>query len=376
MIINGKCISRFKIPNYLCFTSNAEGSTVTLAKSGSPSWVGSYSLDGGNWSPYTLNTVLTLNANEKVYFKGSAVSEGSYIYGDSDYLQFTVTGNVSASGNVMSICGGDDFASATSIPYSYAFYRLFYNATGLVSPPEFPSIASLPYACCKEMFYGCTGLLSAPELPATSLAGSSYASMFVNCSAMATAPSVLNITSMTSYSCNRMFYGCSAMRTPPTISLPSTVSDYACGDMFHLSGISQAPALNATSVGRYAFQNMFMQCYYLTTPSTLSATTVGQGGYEGMFSYCTNLESVPNLPATSLGTGAYGSMFRSCGKLKVSDTYTADTTNAWTIPTSGMFDNNCTNTYMFIGCDGTRSTNSPTFVAGSNKTYYTQNEPI
>ena len=57
---------------------------------------------------------------------------------------------------------------------------------------------------------------------------------------------------------------------------------------------------------------MFSGCTGLTQAPALPATTLASGCYSYMFSGCTGLTSAPSLPATTLASECYRSMFYGC----------------------------------------------------------------
>ena len=241
--------------NYLCFTAQEANSTILLAKSGSPSWTGSYSTDGKNWSTYTLGTKLTLaNVGDKVYFKGSLTANLT----TSKYLYFTMTGKIAASGNVNSLHYEDDYLGKTKLDYTYEYYYLFKNCTSLTQAPELPVITLTNY-CYSRMFYGCTNLASTPELPANILAKYCYQYMFYKCTSLTTLPD-LPATTLSNYCYQYMFGNCTEIKLSKTqtseycikFTIPSsgtgTVGTSSLSDMFTNTGgtFKGTPSINTT----------------------------------------------------------------------------------------------------------------------------------
>lgn len=188
----------------LCFTNvNNGASTVTLNKVGYLSSVNyKYSTDGSNWEQYSIGSTITLSNNgDKVYFKGSHGSQSN-----QRYMQFVMSGLISASGNVNSMLS-EDFENITDLtPYgSSALFYLFCKCTALTTPPKLPA-TTLANSCYAYMFDSCTSLIEAPELPATTLAIGCYQSMFYNCS-FSKAP-LLPAKQMVKYAYDHMFSNC------------------------------------------------------------------------------------------------------------------------------------------------------------------------
>jgi hypothetical protein len=92
-----------------------------------------------------------------------------------------------------------------------------------------------------------------------------------------------------------------------------------------------------TTIGDYAFNNMFNGCTNLIKAPKLPATGLGNYCYTGMFKGCTKLTNTPSLPAGTLKTGCYSNMFQGCTSITV--TPILDST-----PISNCYD------YMFSGC--------------------------
>lgn len=163
-------------PDYLTFTSNQDGSKIGFAKIADGATI-QYN-DGTGWkdaSTFTSTNPLTLNSGESVQFKGKKAEKNSL----TNYTQFSITGKVSASGDVNTLIDGVGGVIALM---SYNYYCLFKDCSGLtdVSNLKLPS-KSLASNCYNAMFQGCSSLTTAPKLPATSLASYCYYSMFEDC---------------------------------------------------------------------------------------------------------------------------------------------------------------------------------------------------
>lgn len=136
-----------------------------------------------------------------------------------------MSGKIAASGNVMSLCSGDDFENVTTVPTD-AFSLLFKDCASLTTAPILPA-TTLAILCYYGMFQNCTSLTVAPKLPATNLAESCYRGMFGNCTSLTTAPE-LPATTLVNYCYWQMFYGCSSLTTIP--KLPATNLAAGCYD--------------------------------------------------------------------------------------------------------------------------------------------------
>ena len=246
------------------------------------------------WKKYTIGDVITLaNRNDKVYFRGSRSQQDF-----DNYIQFNLTGKLSAGGNINSLLSPDESVYKNITDYTTfetandeTFIKLFANQSSLYDASLLKLNAhNLAYECYYSMFTGCTSLNQAPELPATTLANSCY-----------------------SY----MFYGCASL--------------------------VQAPELPATTLANSCYSAMFYGCTSLNQAPELPATTLANSCYSNMFSRCTSLNQAPELPATTLANSCYSYMFYGCTNLKyikclATDTSASNCTNWWIIGISSTGD--------------------------------------
>ena len=163
----------------LCFTAEKDTSSVSMNNCN----LGrnfEYLIPGEDWTTFTpgSTTITLLKKGDKVYFRGD---NANGLNDDNDNYYFVMTGEIAASGNIMSLI--DTTCSATAIPNDCCFSNLFDGCTSLTSAPELPA-TTLTANCYRLMFYGCTSLTSAPELPATSLATGCYGFMFGGCTSL------------------------------------------------------------------------------------------------------------------------------------------------------------------------------------------------
>ena len=293
----GNVISSCEVPSKgldditkpLTFKATQDGSTVKLAKVGSPSGDFQTSRDGGNtWTDYTIDTAITLNTGDEVSFRAKADRTSAQT--DKNCFQFMMEGKIEAWHNVMSMYRTNDFSTYNSV-VKYAFYQLFDGCTSLTKAPVLPA-TTLANACYFRMFAGCQSLTKAPALPATTLANACYFQMFSSC-----------------------------------------------------QSLTEAPALPATTLASTCYQSMFFSCKSLTQAPALPATTLADGCYDYMFFSCKSLTQAPVLPATTLVDSCYNWMFYGCQSLKevrVSATKTAtDALNSWLSGVSATGDFYC-----------------------------------
>ena len=268
----------------------------------------SYSIDNGeNWTEG--NSVSVANG-DKVMWKGTMTPTSSGIG------KFSSTGSFDVKGNVMSLLFGDDFKNKTDLTgKAYAFYRLFYNATYLVSPKDLslPATTLADY-CYSNMFRGCISMTTSPELPATTLATYCYNYMFNSCRSLTTAPE-LPATTLADHCYYSMFYGCTNLTSAP--ELPATILAESCYYyMFNgCTSLTTAPELPATILANNCYSSMFYNCSNLTTAHELPATILANNCYSSMFYNCSNLTTAPELPATTLANNCYNGMFNGCTSL-------------------------------------------------------------
>ena len=277
--------------DYLTFTAETDGSTVTLnVASGSNL---QYDLNGTGLTSYTAGTQITLaNAGDYVRFSGTGTKFSSSKH-------FSITGKVACSGNVMSLrLNGGKVQGLENLCFRY----LFYNCTGLTTAPDLFE-TDLKAGCYNYMFNGCTSLTTAPDLPATTLAESCYNSMFMGCTSLTTAPD-LPATTLAESCYNSMFMGCTSLTTAP--DLPATVLAINCYlSMFNgCTSLTELPALPATTLANYCYYGMFYGCSKICISD--EAGTFGNITYSAEY-------RIPTTGAGTSATDALTNMFANTG---------------------------------------------------------------
>ena len=134
-----------------------------------------YSIDGASWSTY--DTTINIGRDQTLYLKGD--NPDGWSHSITKYSNFTITGDVYLSGNVMGLI---DNGTNTKfyIPCDYCFYKLFEGSAGITSVSEdFLPAANLKISCYDGMFYQCTSLTNAPKLPSMNLTENCYRKMFM-----------------------------------------------------------------------------------------------------------------------------------------------------------------------------------------------------
>ena len=189
----------------LTFMATEDNSSVKLTKRGTLS--NTYEVNTGNgWDAYAFGTVINLNNGQSCKWRCSAHPTTQ---GDSNYVQFAMTGTIKATGNCNSMLSSN-FKNLTSLSgYDYAFSSMFYGCKSLTQAPELPA-TTLVRSCYSGMFQKCTSLTQAPELPATTLAVYCYLYMFSGCKSLTQAPE-LPATTLAQECYGDMFNGCTSL---------------------------------------------------------------------------------------------------------------------------------------------------------------------
>lgn len=161
--------------------------TIQALDNGDIIWSGktvSYNINDGEWTTLSSNSPISVNAGDKVRFKGNCTPTGTN--GIGNFSGSTASFNLY--GNIHSLLYSDDFVGNDNLKGSHIFKQMFQttkvvDASNLILPAKI-----LLSNCYYEMFYSCDLLIKAPELPATTLAESCYYWMFIGCSSLLKAP--------------------------------------------------------------------------------------------------------------------------------------------------------------------------------------------
>ena len=199
---------KINIDDYVTFEALENGFTFSLSRNSCE-----YCIDGDdNWITLSSGTTSnSINSGQTISIRGNCTITSST--GTTGGIgTFTLGKKCNVKGNSMALLFGDDGKDNYSLNgKSYAFNRLFYNATNLQSVSEnFLPATTLSTYCYYNMFYGCTNLTSAPSLPATTLQQYCYQYMFSRCSSLTTAP-VLPATTLQRYCYHYMFQNCTSL---------------------------------------------------------------------------------------------------------------------------------------------------------------------
>ena len=190
------------------------------------------------WEKYTAGDVITLaNRNDKVYFRGSRSQQDF-----DNYIQFNMTGKLSAGGNINSLLSPDESVYKNITDYTTfetandeTFRKLFANQSSLYDASLLKLNAhNLANSCYYDMFYGCASLVQAPELPATTLANSCYSNMFSRCTSLNQAPE-LPATTLANRCYSYMFYGCTNLKYIKCLATDTSASNCTEGWIIGIS---------------------------------------------------------------------------------------------------------------------------------------------
>lgn len=165
-----------------------------------------YSLDyGKTWTELANQTPITIPGNGGICLIRGKLSGDNF----DSYTTFYIRDyNLECHGNIMNLYNYENPYN-TTLTYVYAFRRLFYNCSKLLTAPTLPA-TTLSNSCYFTMFQGCTSLTTAPELPATTLAQNCYRGMFQQCTSLTSAPE-LKAKTLANYCYRSMFYLCSSL---------------------------------------------------------------------------------------------------------------------------------------------------------------------
>lgn len=137
-----------------------------------------YNKNDEGWTTLQRNSTIPVSTGDVVQFMGNLDLRTM-----NSNPGFANTGcHYKVSGNIMSLIGGENFASLKTMGNS-KFESLFQQTTVEDAFDLCLPATTLSEQCYSKMFYGCTSLQRAPKvLPATTLTNYCYAFMFYNCS--------------------------------------------------------------------------------------------------------------------------------------------------------------------------------------------------
>ena len=258
-----------------------------------------YSLNNGStWSSvYTdqLRTV-TIPANGSMLLKHTgALGTQTTSQGLMHTSIYSISGAFSISGNIASLCYGDNFTGSKSMP-QYAYYGLFQMPNGgnnsLVSAQNLylGAYTTVSYYGFYNLFSGCSSLTDCPQMGHFT-GGSGFGAMFRGC-AITTPPDLSHLHGTLDF--QRMFQNCTSLTTVPDFS-------------------------NLTSTDDAYFKDTFNGCTSLTKPINIGGiNTLGARALYGTFNGCTNLtEGIDLRNVTTIANDCLYNTYYNCTSLNV-----------------------------------------------------------
>jgi len=343
----------------LTFTAAQAGSTVAMnAVGAAPSISLEYSTDHGDtWNDFTVgSTTITLdNVGDKVNIRAKTPNS-VMATGENVRNTFSITGEVTASGNLAAILNKDveqgKLLDSTANQHLRGLFRgcsnLVGSAKNLVIPFETlyndsldqtfreSGIAEAPElqfttsgnASCFQTFYGCRSLVSPPStLRPEEIGLNTYRAMFQNCTSLTSSP-VVNATTSGQQSFMDMFNGCSSLENAPDILVSTLIGREPARYMFQRSGIRKLVFPNLVQIGSgssgyaYPLGQMCYNCPQLEEVYMPNLTTVSnnQTAYD-MFNNCPSLKLVDwrNLSIVESNTNNLGACFYRTPSLQILD---------------------------------------------------------
>lgn len=150
-------------PNYLCFTAQEDGCTISINKNGTFTDVlTEYSVNKGAFADYTYNTAISFDSGETVEFRRKPGYETNRfsINRYSKYYTIVANGDVVASGTIISLLNADCIFDGISFDYD-CFARLATTISGIDIPINIPeSLTTISSNCFADntRFIGDTNL--------------------------------------------------------------------------------------------------------------------------------------------------------------------------------------------------------------------------
>ena len=293
----------------LCFTSLANGNTLSLTMIKDPSSTRTinnlqYSKNNGEWQNVMFNnskfSITGLSSGNTVVFRRDTDSLEPFSTEDLT-LTFGMTNSFEASNSLVYLVKRDGKMKTTDEIGDHCFNSIFSGCTGLKKAPTLPTRNIGEYTF-RYAFAGCTSLTSAPMLQPTVMAKGCYEGMFMGCTSLAT-----------------------------------------------------MPFLKSTSLAVDCYKNMFNGCTSLSNLRDLPANILAEGCYESMFEECSQITSAPSLAAIALVDHCYRRMFYNASSLALitcnaASTSAENATDSWVfgVAPDGRFQRNESNTFLDV----------------------------
>ena len=268
-------------PIYFTLKSLANNSVVSLTQVGTVNISQLYyKTKSTDWQLCSYNNPITLNKGEYIQFYNHSEQLSK---SNNDYVNFALTGQIEAQGNIQSLLNFRENAPA------YCFRKLFQNCKALVKAPKvFP--ATMAFSFAYAGMFSKAGITNMPKIEATFLQSQACFYMFEECPIEYGLDLPATTIGYDSY--GYMFKNCTSLKSSGEILVTKFSNTTACISMFE---------------GRSNLK---------TGPSILRVTDPQRYSYQSMFSGCSKLEKAPILPMTTLYTECYKNMFNGCSSLK------------------------------------------------------------
>ena len=224
----------------ITFTSQHDGSTIAITKSGTPyAVILEYSIDDGQWLPYVIDTVLTLDNEHYVSFRKSAKDTSlNFSKNFANYYTLSATGTFVGDGYITSLLTNSGWVGQIPGDAFYSFipsgviacqFNIPYTVTsiggeGFNRCGGFAGNLELPQSVTEigaSSFYGCnfTGKLTLPESLITIGGYAFYACPRIDFSEIVIPASVTTMGSNLFFNAyNTIFSITSYAVAPPTIN--------------------------------------------------------------------------------------------------------------------------------------------------------------
>lgn len=286
-----------RVLNYLKFTA-LESGTFSL---NIPANIGSdvlssvsYSIDNGSTWTTTANsssnvtiTTPTISNGGTVLWKGNGVGLSTDI-STGNYSNFTSTCRFDCEGNIMSLLYGDNFENQKKVTANYAFSRLFYGCTTIISADILLPALYITEGCYRDMFNGCTSLaIFTGDLVAKYAPAQSYRSMFADCTSLGIINSTVYAKVVGADGCRYMCGGCSNLSVAPVLLATTIESSSYIQTFYNCSSLAYIEALiinspSSTSVSTnftsgVAASGVFVKSVYSAWPDIRGANGVPYG---------------------------------------------------------------------------------------------------
>ncbi len=363
--------------NYLTFTADGKASTISVESFGNSHPDLEYSFDRATWTKIKGGEQVLLNSVNglTVYFRGT--NPEGFSTSEKDYTKFSVSGNVRADGNIMSLI--DRMGIVEVVPCDYCFYSMFADCADLETAPPLVSASVLTDNCYRNMFRNC-GKIDRIEVNFTDWNEQGHATQnwvenvadegVFECSDLL--PQKLGV----SYIPEKWRINAKSMLTFTAREPNSTVGfvtqngaepnvEYSTdggaswtilhsGDSVELKNIGDEAIFRGNNPSQFSssetsytnfvmeglidargsimslldqsggsktipsascFYRLFKDCGALRTPPSLPATRITTSCYKEMFLGCTGLIEAPELPAIEITDYCYQRMFKDCESL-------------------------------------------------------------